>query len=426
MRRMGKTSLLREMERRLAQSGHGLPLFWDIQGSFDGAGLGESLRDALEDARHNYPETWRELPAVDPTGMAPHQMIRGLGLVAASLKKPVFLLMDEAEELLNIAGKDPECLVLLRKCLQNHVNLRTVLCSTPRLFLLHRAQSSQTSPFLHGFHLDYLGPFSEEESRLLLAQGEISFTVQEEILLHAEGNPYQTQLMARLCMEGSAVEHVVLELEANPALQQVLDVNYELLGAEDKRLLLEIQLGRNRMERFDPAERSPLKQLQKLGLLQLFDGGLLTVSSHFQRKWLQKKWDEDPSLHAISASDLPVGCDQPIPFLAQAVTLYQMFLQYRMRGVRLVAAESQFALSRFDGRLYVKRALEEPQAVPQEGAWLGAIRDLAAFLKPLTPTVANWCLARFFFLAGTATANENELLDLLSLLEAEYQLGDSA
>jgi hypothetical protein len=148
----------------------------------------------------------------------------------------------------------------------------------------------------------------------------------------------------------------------------------------------------------------------------------LAVSSHFLRKWLQKKWEEDPSLHTVSSSDPLLDTDRATPLLAQALTLYQIFLEHRQRGIRLLADECQFAISRFDGRLYVKKAHEAAESTGEEEAWLAAIHDLAGFLQRKATPQANWCLARFLFLANSAAPEENELLDLLGLLEAEFQL----
>ena len=51
-RRLGKTSLLKELERHVQQSGDTpfVSLYWDLQGSADARGLAESLMGSVEDS----------------------------------------------------------------------------------------------------------------------------------------------------------------------------------------------------------------------------------------------------------------------------------------------------------------------------------------------------------------------------------------
>ena len=51
-RRLGKTSLLKELEHRALSSGESpfTPLYWDLQGSGDARGLAEGLLSSVEDS----------------------------------------------------------------------------------------------------------------------------------------------------------------------------------------------------------------------------------------------------------------------------------------------------------------------------------------------------------------------------------------
>src|SRR5574341_498363 len=106
LRRMGKTSLLREIERRVSQNPTTgfLPLYWDLEGSADDGTLRESLLAALDEVSHRLSteKEWESLPTPE--------ILRKIQKAAKQQEKILLLLCDEVEALLNVAKADPHLL----------------------------------------------------------------------------------------------------------------------------------------------------------------------------------------------------------------------------------------------------------------------------------------------------------------------------
>lgn len=108
-RRVGKTSLLKQLEHLTAEGGQGFfPLFWDFQGADDRQGLTLDFHDALLDAEER----------LDGLGIAVSDLdgddlFASLGRLRRRLRtldRTLLLLCDEAEELIQLRDKDPALL----------------------------------------------------------------------------------------------------------------------------------------------------------------------------------------------------------------------------------------------------------------------------------------------------------------------------
>lgn len=106
MRRVGKTSLLREIERRAGDASVPfVPVVWDLQGSDAPDELDLGLHEALIDVEPALAEAGVELPKPGPAAAT-------LGGLAASLRshgRRLLLLCDEAEDLLALCGATRSC-----------------------------------------------------------------------------------------------------------------------------------------------------------------------------------------------------------------------------------------------------------------------------------------------------------------------------
>ena len=104
-RRLGKTSLLKELEYRVQQSRRTpfVPLYWDLQGSGDARGLADGLLGSVEDS-----EAFRRATDVaveDLEGLAVADMLTTLVRRTVRSGWRLLLLVDEAEELLTVAPR---------------------------------------------------------------------------------------------------------------------------------------------------------------------------------------------------------------------------------------------------------------------------------------------------------------------------------
>ncbi|MGB3563853.1 MAG: hypothetical protein WBH75_13390, partial [Thermoanaerobaculia bacterium] len=109
-RRVGKTSLLKQLEQLAVESperGY-LPLFWDFQGSADPEELHLGFHDAVLDAEERLAEV-----GVDVEKMEAGDLFASLGHLRRSLRSKglkLLLLCDEVEELIKLQRQDPSLL----------------------------------------------------------------------------------------------------------------------------------------------------------------------------------------------------------------------------------------------------------------------------------------------------------------------------
>jgi len=183
-RRVGKTSLLKQIEYLILQGEHSkkyASLFWDMQGSRDLNGLKESLLESIEDADSQFSQLGVDISRLEEEDL--FGILRRLKRAVKDANLNLMLLCDEVEELINIEKNNPEVLPKLRRFFQRGDNIYTVLTSTKRLAVLEQASIPDTSPFLHGFVPPiYLPRFEHEDSAALIGQWHFSEEIVEEII----------------------------------------------------------------------------------------------------------------------------------------------------------------------------------------------------------------------------------------------------
>jgi len=206
-RRMGKTSLLRQLEflTDLPDS-HLVPLFWDFQGCSTPQDLSDELYFALEEVQERFETYGVEVEELE--GLDAIKMLRKLKKPLRQAGKNLFLLIDEAEVLLEIGNRDPKWLARLRKALQND-NLHTLITSTKLLSQLnHMSDSWNTSPFLLGFNLVNLWSLDLHAASALVCQEQaehLQITIPQEmldnILTYTNRHPYLIQYLCQQLFE---------------------------------------------------------------------------------------------------------------------------------------------------------------------------------------------------------------------------------
>ena len=168
-RRIGKTSLLRQLEYLTDTPESDLvPLFWDMQGCANSGDLSFELFMAVEDEAARFAAlgvTVGELEGQDAL-----VILRRVGRALAARGKTLLLLIDEAEVLINLARSEPGWLARLRKVLQDG-HQRTILTSTKLLAQLNEITADwETSPFLFGFSMVNLWSLDDDAAAALVEQ----------------------------------------------------------------------------------------------------------------------------------------------------------------------------------------------------------------------------------------------------------------
>jgi DNA-binding winged helix-turn-helix (wHTH) protein len=289
-RRRGKTSFLKQLEHvAISEPARGLvPVFWDLQGVDDLDALAFSLEEALADAESRLVDAGITLDEI----IGP-DVFRMLGALRRRLNadgRELFLLCDEAEELLSLASQSEATIGRLRRALLAHDGLRTVLSSGPRLWDL--ATGSATSPFLDGFLPPlYLGRLSSETSGALVRQRhlasdsrpELTDDVVEAICRWGGGHPFLLQLLSKRVIEYGDVESAVVAVVGDRSVTSLFEVDLELLDNEQRSILETVA----RQDSPSPqADASSLHELGLLGLVQAEEDGGLVFSLPLLRDWL--------------------------------------------------------------------------------------------------------------------------------------------
>jgi len=426
-RRMGKTSLLRQIER-IANTKHDnlLALFWDIQGSYDSQGLYDSLYDAVEDSRDGYPDKWEKLQLEFEDDRTCPQLLKLLARALGQAGIRLLLLMDETEELMSIGQQAPELLGKMRRFFQTNRNTCTIMTSSPRLEQLSASVNTHTSPFLHGFSVAYLGNFLEAESRQLLGRGFENSPIIDKIIALTDGNPFETQLLGKHLLEDGDLETTLLQLETNPTLNQTVEVNFNLLNGEEQALLKGIHCGTSSFQDF---EKAMTAKLVKMGYLKQEQGGPPEISSYFQSKWLALNlWEcAEPAADPQpgNSSGIALNLDKPGSILARVVDIYRMLLEIAQRGMRISRSGGNFTFAIRNRNLLLDLDhLDLVEGPDPKEPWQAAITEIADFLAQYLSDTENWSLFRFHQMTkkGPHHYTEKDFLDLMMLLTEEAAL----
>ena len=293
-RRRGKTSFLKQLEHvAMTQPARGLvPVFWDLQGIDDVDALAFSLEEALADAEPRLVEAGLTLDEI----IGP-DVFRMLGTLRRRLNadgRELFLLCDEAEELLNLASQSEATIGRLRRALLSHEGVRTVISSGPRLWNL--ATGSATSPFLDGFLPPlYLGQLRPETSCALIRQRHLADDERpkltdddvEAICRWGGGHPFLLQLLSKRVIEHGSVEQAVAAVAGDRSITSLFEVDFELLDEHQRAILRALAQAGGNGGQFE--ESPALHELKHLGLVETDDAGKLRITLLPLCGWLAER-----------------------------------------------------------------------------------------------------------------------------------------
>jgi hypothetical protein len=292
-RRLGKTSLLKELEYRVQQSAQTpfVPLYWDLQGSADARGLADGLLGSVEDS-----ESFRrasDLSIEDIEGLAVADMLTTLVRRTVRAGWRLLLLVDEAEEFLALLRSDPGVLPRLRRILQKGPEVRTVMTSTRRLARLDEAADVATSPFLQGFIPPlYLTPLAADEAQALLLRGPFTGEENATIMERTANHPFLLQLIASRLFESRDLAATLDQVAADEMVANFFSVDFQTLEPAERAILEEAarQGPRTRKELASAADlREEDAEPLLFGLTMM---GYLTEESGRYRlgNWFFERW----------------------------------------------------------------------------------------------------------------------------------------
>jgi hypothetical protein len=302
-RRLGKTSLLREVEYRVQRSRETpfVSLYWDLQGSGDARGLAETLLSSVEDG-----ETFRRATDVTVEDL---ESLPIADMIATLVRRTVrggwrlLLLVDEAEELLVVARGDAAVLARLRRVLSRGPDIRTVITATRLLARVDEEAPLPTSPFLQGFIPPvYLTPLAMEEGRALLVRGAFLPQDVELMLERTACHPFLLQLLASRVFESRDLAVTLEQLAADEMVANYFAVDFSTLEETERAVLAEVAregtLGTRALAsslgRSEEALAAPLYGLSMLGHLRRAGEGWALGNWFFER-WLRRRVAAGPA-----------------------------------------------------------------------------------------------------------------------------------
>ncbi|MFQ5627933.1 MAG: protein kinase [bacterium] len=301
MRRVGKTSLLKQVEYLTLQPEYCqrfISLFWDMQGGGDLDGFRESLLESIEDAGDRFAAIGTSIEKLEELSL--FEIIRALRRDAEKHNLTLLLLCDEAEELLNLEKNNPEALPRLRRTLQRGENLTTILTATKRLMLLESTMPSQTSPLLHGFVPPvYIGKLDTAEAEKLVGRGTFSKKNAQEMLQKTNRHPFLLQVLCRKTFESSNLATAIEEMIADDMISQFLAVDFACLNEKEKDILAHI-LDTEGVDTATLEQKTALRSenvakiinsLVQLGYLRKIDGGI-HIANYFFAHWLKREKEQ--------------------------------------------------------------------------------------------------------------------------------------
>jgi hypothetical protein len=309
-RRIGKTSLLRQLEFMTDNLGSGLvPLFWDMQGCANSGDLSFELFMAIEDEAERFVALGVSIDELE--GQDAVVILRRVGRSLSAAGRTLLLLIDESEVLINLARSEPGWLARLRKVIQDGYQ-RTILTSTKLLAQLNEITADwNTSPFLFGFSMVNLWSLDDDSAVALVEQRQsghairVDPTLLDEILAQTNRHPYLLQyLCQRLTVEqsdGSVALRAIADedLEPDHLLAGFFLIDYQHLTELERRILLEVadhtvisevELLRNLSDQSPERVRTFIWGMEKLGHVRQVMGQW-TVGNEYLRRWLQQDWE---------------------------------------------------------------------------------------------------------------------------------------
>ncbi len=316
-RRVGKTSLLRQMELVAAEANprRYFPLFWDFQGAASAEELHGTFREGLRDAEERLEEI-----GLGADSLQGKDLFESLGLLKRALRARALtplLLCDEVEELIQINRNDPSLLRKLRRTLQTGDELRSVLASTIRLWALADMRGD-TSPFLHGFAPPIpISRLSDEDARALIRQEKlpdskrpaIGASAVETIRSRSDNHPYLMQLVAKRYLELEDLEEAIEQVAADQMVSYFFSVDFEMLSKVQREVLRvvaesSVASSDSILQRIstDPGELSSvLLSMEQLGYIRRNPERQFELTNFFFRRWFKERPDSRAPVSGVKA-----------------------------------------------------------------------------------------------------------------------------
>ncbi len=299
-RRIGKTSLLHQIELLTQGQSPFVPLFFDLQGVGTAEECNQELYYALEDSADRFAALGMSAAALADEDAA--TVLRILRRAATAADRELLLLIDEPEALIALVKADTSYVQRLYKVMMAGPGIRVIMASTKGLLRLNDlAAIWPTSPFLTAFAPRNLAGLDATSSTQLIrqTQGDRPVTVSpdqaDQIRQLTGDHPYLIQILCqRLWQEDDTLRAITPpDLVVDDMLSGFFFNDFGTLSPGERRILLAVS--QERLMRHDALGAVTglpegdvagfVYSLIKLGYLRVVDGDLM-VNNVFLDTWL--------------------------------------------------------------------------------------------------------------------------------------------
>ena len=293
-RRMGKTSLLRAVQRRLQPDLDVVALFWDVSGADSTTDLQETLLDALAAVPS-------ELDKMEITAQTFEQetnlltLLRKLHRQCLLQNLRLCLLVDESEALLKVASQESGFSLQLTAFIQGAAQLYLIMASNHGFEVFDALDTHHIIlPFLQPFMPPiYLPPWNASEASVAAARAPVKKIEQEQIVDESGGLPYLVQLLGYYCFETGDLKVALQQMEREQMLDLFFRDDFRHFDEGCRRLLARIAcMGTADEEELEKGElvgratRQRLELLRHLGFIRVNAIGGVLISNLFLRNWI--------------------------------------------------------------------------------------------------------------------------------------------
>jgi AAA+ ATPase superfamily predicted ATPase len=296
--RIGKTSVLKQVQY-LAHQRHQPAFYISLEGVVNHNELQTSVYRHLRREKSE----WFDFAHInfDPRSFEREDFFEALFDLDSKLDgKPLFLLFDEAQVLLEIGQQTPDFLQKWRGALASLQSLKTIFAAFPRILQIDEL-IKETSPFTSGLPIEYLSIFtaSEAEEFIMRPGIKIQSAQMAEILECTGRHPFFLQILCgALYTNGTLAKLTPEKFRAaynSVPLRGILLHAFNTLSAEEKAVMQAVHqkdTASLRILRSEfPSSRSLesiLDRLVSYGYLKRVSSGYKIINA-FWSKWLEEE-----------------------------------------------------------------------------------------------------------------------------------------
>ena len=288
----------------------------------------------------------------------------------------------------------------LRRALQSHDDIRSVLASTIRLWKLAE-QKEDTSPFLHGFAPPlYIHTLTDEDARALIRQNQLQNAAPrfedetvERIRSRCDNHPYLIQLVCKRYLEMGDLEEALEQVASDRMVSFFFSVDFEMLSENDRDIIHVLAAHsaatsnsiHESLSITSDLTKDSLHRLENLGFIRRDEERRFFLANYFFRHWLNLEKaersdvdiDQSRRMPSVSSEDETRTHDRALGSIKDRYDLlqqvgegatgivYQAFdrllhVKIAVKVLRREYSNNETALERFHQEILLSRDIAHP------------------------------------------------------------------